>query len=161
MRAFMYPDRVEVRSPGGLLPGITLEDLIAMRVTSVPRNELLAGFLRDIPGSMERVGRGIRFMISEMQEIGLPEVEFAEHFDFVVTFCNGVPAEESTDLNPRQLIGLQLVRERGSISTPEYCAATGAPERTGLRDLQNLVAKGLLVARGKKKGQRYFRHKLP
>lgn len=53
-------------------------------------------------------------------------------------------------------MGLQLVREKGSINNDEYCAITGAAERTVLRDLQDLVTKGLLVARGKKRGQRYF-----
>jgi ATP-dependent DNA helicase RecG len=47
VRVFMFPDRVEVGSPGGLLPGIALEDLVAMRVTSKPHNQILAGFLRD------------------------------------------------------------------------------------------------------------------
>ena len=123
VRVFMYPDRVEVRSPGGLLPGITLDDLVAMRVTSNPRNQVLAGFLRDIPGDMERVGSGIRFMIQEMREMGLADPEFSEHFDFMVVFSNGVVAEETTELNSRQQIGLQIVREKGSISTSEYVAA--------------------------------------
>jgi ATP-dependent DNA helicase RecG len=156
VRVFMYADRVEVRSPGGLLPGITLDDLVAMRVTSIPRNPVLAGFLRDIPGYMERIGSGIRFMISEMRAMGLPDPEFTEHQDFVVTFRSGIPVDEAIGLNERQKIGLRVVRERGSISTGEYCAATGVAERTGLRDLQDLVTKGLLVARGKKRGQRYF-----
>jgi ATP-dependent DNA helicase RecG len=156
VRVFMYPDRIEVRSPGGLLPGISLDDLVAMRVTSVPRNPVLAGFLRDIPGYMERIGSGIRFMISEMRASRLPDPEFTEHQDFVVTFRNGIAADEGVGLNERQRIGVHIVAERGSISTGEYCAATGASERTGLRDLQDLVAKGLLVARGKKRGQRYF-----
>jgi ATP-dependent DNA helicase RecG len=60
VRVFMYSDRVEVRSPGALLPNVTLDDLVALRVTSVPRNPVLAGFLRDMPGYMERVGSGIR-----------------------------------------------------------------------------------------------------
>ena len=38
-----------------------------MRVQSVPRNPVLAGYLRDIPGYMERIGSGIRFMINEMR----------------------------------------------------------------------------------------------
>jgi ATP-dependent DNA helicase RecG len=156
VRVFMYLDRIEVRSPGGLLPGITLEDLVAMRVTSVPRNPVLAGFLRDIPGYMERIGSGIRFMLSEMRALGLPDPEFTEHQDFVVTFHNGIAADEGAGLSERQKIGLRIVAERGSISTGEYCAATGASERTSLRDLKDLVAKGPLVARGKKRGQRYF-----
>ena len=62
----------------------------------------------------------------------------------------------SADLSERQQLGLRIVREHGSISTGEYCAATGIAERTGLRDLQELVAKGLLVVRGKHRGSRYF-----
>ena len=129
---FMFALRVEVRSPGGLLPGITLDDLVAMRVTSNPRNQVLAGFLRDIPGYRERVGSGIRFMIQEMREMGLPDQEFSEHFDFMVTVRNGVVAEETTELNPRQQIALQIVPEKGSISTSEYCAAsrTGSASRS-------------------------------
>lgn len=156
VRVFMFPDRVEVRSPGGLPPELTIDDLVGLRTASVPRNPVLAGFLRDIPGYMERVGSGIRFMITEMAEAGLPVPEFSDHLDFTVTFRNGQAAEEASELNPRQVIGLQLARERGSISTPEYCAATGATDRMGLRDLQDMVAKGLLVARGKKKGMRFF-----
>ena len=156
VRVFMFPDRVEVRSPGGLLPGITLDDLVAMRITSNPRNQVLAGFLRDIPGYMERVGSGIRFMIKEMREMGLPDPEFSEHFDFMVVFRNGVVAEETTELSPRQQTGLQIVRQKGSISTSEYVAATGVPVRTAYRDLQDLVERGLLVVRGKRRGARYY-----
>jgi ATP-dependent DNA helicase RecG len=156
VRVFMYADRVEVRSPGGLMPGITIDDLLNLRVTSIPRNPVLAGFLRDVPGYMERIGSGIRFMMSEMRALGLPEPEFIEHQDFTVTFRNGVTESQSADLSERQQLGLQIVRERGSISTGEYCAATGVAESTGLRDLQELVIKGLLVARGKKRGSRYF-----
>ncbi|NNJ12004.1 hypothetical protein EKD04_016855 [Chloroflexales bacterium ZM16-3] len=156
VRVFIYDDRVEVRSPGGLLPGISLDELVAMRVRSVPRNPVLAGYLRDIPGYMERIGSGIRFMVSEMRRMELPDPEFTDHQDVVVTFRNGARIEEQPGLTERQRIGLRIVREQGSISTPEYCAATGAPERTGLRDLQSLVAKGLLVVRGKKRGQRFY-----
>jgi ATP-dependent DNA helicase RecG len=156
VRVFMFPDRVEVRSPGGLPPELTIDDIVALRATSVPRNEILAGFLRDIPGYMERVGSGIRFMVTQMQEMGLPDLEFSDHLDFMVTFRNGQSVEDQSDLNARQLIGMKIVRERGSISTPEYCAATGATDRMGLRDLQDLAAKGLLAARGKKKGMRFF-----
>jgi ATP-dependent DNA helicase RecG len=156
VRVFMYSDRVEVRSPGGLMPGITIDDLLNLRVTSIPRIPILAGFLRDIPGYMERIGSGIRFMMSEMRALGLPDPEFIEHQDFTVTFRNGIPESQSDDLSERQQLGLRIVRERGSISTGEYCAATGVAERTGLRDLQELVTKGLLVVRGKKRGSRYY-----
>ena len=136
--------------------GFWVDDLVAMRVTSHPRNQILAGFLRDIPGYMERVGSGVRFMINEMREMGLPDPEFSEHFDFMVVFRNGESAEASKELNPCQQTGLQLVRDKGSISTSEYVAATGVPARTAYRDLQDLVDRGLLVVRGKRRGARYY-----
>lgn len=59
---FYYPDRVEVHSPGLLLPGITVEQMQRGEVQSKLRNSILADLLRDIPGSMERMGSGIRVM---------------------------------------------------------------------------------------------------
>src|SRR5262245_13828262 len=112
VRLFMYEDRVEVRSPGALLPSITLADLVAMRVQSRRRNPVLAWYLRVMPGYMERIGSGIRFMINEMRRMELPDPEFTEHQDFVVTFRNGARIEDQVGLNERQRIGLRLVREQ-------------------------------------------------
>jgi ATP-dependent DNA helicase RecG len=161
IRVFIYPDRVEVHSPGLLLPGIAVEDLVQMRVASRPRNLLLAQFMRDIPGYMERVGSGIRLMINEMRRLGLPDPEFTELHEFVVTFRNGLgvgenEAKPETRLNSRQMVALQLVREKGSLSSGEYRAATGASESTALRDLNELVERGILTTKGKKRGLRYF-----
>jgi hypothetical protein len=50
-----------------------------------------------------------------MWEMDLPDPEFSEHLDFMVTFRNGQSVEEQSELNPRQVIGMQIVRERGSI----------------------------------------------
>ena len=156
VRVFMYSDRVEVRSPGALLPKVTLDDLVALRVTSVPRNPVLAGFLRDMPGYMERIGSGIRFMLREMEGLGLPPPEFSEHHDFVVTFRNGGKAIDAEGLSERQLKALELARVVGSINTSEYCAATGVSPSTGLRDLTELMEQGLLVARGKRRAKRFY-----
>jgi len=156
VRVFMYRDRVEIRSPGALLPGVSLDDLVALRVTSVPRNPVLAGFLRDMPGYMERIGSGIRFMLREMESLELPPPEFSEHYDFVVTFRNGGKGLESEGLSERQRKALEMVRVTGSISTSEYCAATGVSPSTGLRDLTELAEQGLLVARGKRRAKRFY-----
>lgn len=60
VRVFMFPDRVEVRSPGGLPPELTIDDVVGLRATSVPRNEVLASFLRDIPGYSDGATRSAR-----------------------------------------------------------------------------------------------------
>lgn len=69
---FYYADRVEVHSPGLLLPGITVEQMERGVVQSKLRNPVLAGLLRDLPGYMEQIGSGIRFMLDETKRLGLP-----------------------------------------------------------------------------------------
>lgn len=158
IRIFFYTDRVEVHSPGLLPPGVTLADVVEMRAPSRPRNVLLAQFMRDIPGYMERVGAGIRFMVNEMRELELPDPEFREQHEFLVLFRNGqlVSSEVASTLSSRQLIGLQLIQERGSITSSEYSEATGASERTALRELRDLVERAIIVVRGRTRSARYY-----
>jgi Fic family protein len=52
--------------------------------------------------------------------------------------------------------GYRSFASKGSISTSEYVAATGAPVRTAYCDLQDLVERGLLLVRGKRRGARYY-----
>ncbi len=70
VRVFCYPDRVEIHSPGLLLPGITVEQMERGEVQSKLRNPTLANLLKDIPGYMERLGSGIRFMLDETKRMG-------------------------------------------------------------------------------------------
>ncbi len=164
VRIFYYADRIEIHSPGLLLPGITIDDLTEMKVPSRPRNLLLAQFLRDIPGYMERVGSGIRLMINEMRELKLTAPEFVEQHEFVVIFRNGqaqtpievLDSDEETELNPRQLAGLKTIQENGSISSGEYRILTNVGESTALRDLSDMVNRGILITRGKKRALRYY-----
>lgn len=97
IRIFYYPDRIEIRNPGLLMPGIKLEDLQQGKVRSKPRNPVLATVLRDFPGGyMERVGSGISFMINQMRALGRPDPQFSEQGEFIVTFWRTLPSESST-----------------------------------------------------------------
>lgn len=160
VRVFMYQTRIEIHSPGILLPGITIPDLLELRVLSRPRNYLFASYLRDIPGYMERIGSGIRLMFHEMRQMDLPDPQFVEQHEFVVIFHTRptalAPVAEDLGLTDRQLQGLQMVREVGSISTSEYMRATGASERTAYRELQEMVQKGVLSNRGNRRTSRYY-----
>ena len=86
IRVFYYTDRVEIHSPGLLLPGVTVKQMQRGDVTSNLRNPTLATLLRDIPGYMERIGSGIRFMLDETKRMGLQPPQFREMSEFVVTF---------------------------------------------------------------------------
>jgi ATP-dependent DNA helicase RecG len=71
----LYDDRLEVESPGGLLPGLTPEGLLAGG-ESRPRNPRIAGALRRM-GLMAEAGRGLALIRDEMARLGFPAPEFA------------------------------------------------------------------------------------
>ena len=110
IRIFYYPDRIEIHSPGLLLPGITIGQMERGEVRSKLRNPVLAGLLRDIPGYMERIGSGIRLMLSETKRMGLPNPQFREMGEFIVSFRNdhtrSVQLEDTSSnmKQPQQLV---------------------------------------------------------
>ncbi len=185
VRVFYYADRVEVHSPGLLLPGITVEQMERGMVQSKLRNPVLASLLRDIPGYMERIGSGIRFMLDETKRIGLPVPEFREMNEFVVTF-RAAPALSTPQLPPQPLFtetlwgkdelkpsdttlpeqpleheqrlikAVQHVNEYGFITNATYRELTGISDRTAHRDLETLVERGRLKGVGQKRARRYM-----
>jgi ATP-dependent DNA helicase RecG len=184
IRVFYYSDRVEIHSPGLLLPGITVEQMSSGDVTSKLRNPVLAGILRDLPGYMERMGSGIRLMLHETAQMGLPPPLFREHQEVVVTFARAARAGEAIFLPTQEgtlweedqakdqsastqaetgLKGqeerfrqaIQYVQEHGSITNGQYRQLTGASEATALRDLEALVEQGALRITGKTRGRHY------
>ncbi len=130
-----------------------------MRAPSRPRNPTLTQFLREIPGYMERIGAGARLMIQEMRQLGLADPEFAEQHEFVVTFRNGESptTADAEPFNARQLLALRIVHDKGSISSQDHVDATGVAERTAVRELRDMVDRGVLVLRGKARNTRYYR----
>ena len=102
VRVFYYPDRVEIYNPGLLVPGLTLEQLQRGEAPSNPRNPVIATVLRDLPGGfMERVGSGVRFMINQMRDMGLPDPQFKEQGEFVVSFWRKESPDGVSRLRPQ------------------------------------------------------------
>jgi ATP-dependent DNA helicase RecG len=180
VRIFYYADRVEVHSPGLLLPGITVEQMERGIVQSKLRNPVLASLLRDVVGYMERIGSGIRFMLDETKRMGLPVPEFRELNEFVVTFRAAPalstpqpllreplwgkdelePSDATLQRQPleqeqRLIKAVQHVNEHGFITNATYRALTGVSDRTAHRDLETLVERGRLKGIGQKRARRY------
>ncbi len=72
---------LEIQNPGGLLPGLTLEQVL-VGGQSRRRNPVIAEVLRQM-GKMTTVGRGLVLIRQELAALGSPEPEFAsdeQHF---------------------------------------------------------------------------------
>ncbi len=59
------------------------------------------------------------------------------------------------DLNRRQLHTIELLRGQGSLTNSGYASQFSVSERTALRDLSDLVKKGVLSKHGKTRGTQY------
>ncbi len=180
VRVFCYPDRVEIHSPGLLLPGITVEQMERGEVQSKLRNPTLANLLKDIPGYMERLGSGIRFMLDETKRLGLPAPQFREVGEFVVTFRKApalmppqpqytetlwgdeegtqpeiLSQDQSAQREHRLTKALEHVQKHGFITNSIYRQMTGVSDRTAHRDLETLVERGRLKGTGQRAARRY------
>lgn len=185
VRILYYKDRIEIRSPGLLLPGIHLDELRRGHARSKPRNPVIATVLRDFPGGyMERVGSGISFMIEQMRELGRPIPQFKEQGEFVVTFLHGsartqeddslrTSVQTSTNENKlasvsstpvakgmlsredRYKLVLTYVREHGSITRQGYMQLANVAGNMATQDLEVLVEQGSLRVVGQKRSRRY------
>ena len=122
VQIYVFKDRVEIVSPGGLPAGMTEADLGAK---SVPRNPLLFGMLYRMD-VVEHIGSGIRRILDRCREHGVPQPTIAvtEHW-VTVTFPRPDQNDDGRDCGP----------EQESVARPEAAEArvteTARPEPTG------------------------------
>lgn len=94
VQVYIFKDRVEIVSPGGLPAGMTEADL---GIKSIPRNPLLFGMLFRMD-AVEHIGSGIKRIRNLCREYGAaePRIEVSEHW-FTVIFPRSVATQENTD----------------------------------------------------------------
>jgi len=138
--------------------------------------------IKDIPGYMERLGSGIRFMLDETRRLGLPGPQFREMGEFIVTFQKApalmsprpqpqyagtlwgdgedarpeILSQEQSDQRERRLTkAVEYVQKYGFITNSIYRQLTGVSDRTAHRDLETLIERGRLKGTGQRAARRY------
>ena len=153
----VFDDRLEVSNPGGLPPGTTVEDLKQPH-ESRPRNKLVADAFFLIK-YIEQFGTGIRRIINDCREAGVPEPEFESRAGaFRIVFHKPIPLEDllaALKLNERQLKGVRATIQHGHITRRDYERLTTARTATAKRDLAELVENRVLAKRGRGRSTRY------
>jgi ATP-dependent DNA helicase RecG len=165
IRLFLFADRMEVTSPGGLPGPVTIDNIVEERYS---RNSIIVQVLSDM-GFIERLGYGVDRVIALMRERDLPEPEFTEtNGGFRVRLFNS----EQADLNPtptdgsfmghaltsRQESALEYLTQGGYRRITNKDLQELFPEvhpETIRRDLADLVQKGILIKMGEKRGSYY------
>lgn len=164
----IFDDRVEISNPGGLLPGMNINNLEGHHATRNPRICEIFHQTKD----MEKYGTGIGKMKKLMKEHGLEEPEFREEGDFFVVKFYGpgenildlvsdIPEERMVDLkelglNERQIKALEMMVNDGVIFTNALYQETFQLERrTASRDLRKLVDLKQVYKIGSGRGTKY------
>lgn len=161
----LFENRLEVRSPGELVPPVTLERLRNRERVHASRNPRVVRVLTDL-GYMRERGEGIPRMFEVMEREGLHLPELAiEGGCFVVTLrstpiyrpetMHWLRRYEGQGLSRNQLRLLAYAYEHGGRFTSRaYQKLVGADIYTAARDIKDLIRRGI-VRLTKPKGRLY------
>ncbi len=167
----IFDDRIEITSPGGLLPGLDIKHLEGVHET---RNKEICKIFHETK-DMEKYGTGITKMKNWMKEHGLKppiitqpgnffRITFYGPGDKILDLVPNIPEERQVDLkklglNDRQVEALRLmVNEGKKFIIVEYCKLFEMNEKTARRDLKKLIEKDLVKKVGTTK-KAYFKAK--
>ena len=156
----MYPDRLEVSSPGGLHGPVSHEDLLAEPVSS-SRNARLAKLLEDVEIEStnrtvcENRGSGLLATAAALRDAGMepPQVlDTIREFRMVIRNHGLLDDDavawlstiETSRLNDRQRLALAFLRRNRRITNQQYRSVTGVDSLTATRELTGMAAEGLI-----------------
>ncbi len=160
---YLYSDRLEVHSPGGLPGPVNLQNLLQARFS---RNAVVVQVLSDL-GFVERLGYGLNRVVTAMRQNGLRTPKFEELGGSFRATLFGQPFQSQSlpdlspykdlDLNPRQMQALDYLAQNPRITNSDYQEL--CPEvhpETLRRDFADLVKKGVLIKMGSKRATYYI-----
>lgn len=153
----IFDDRIEVWGCGPLPEPLTPEDL-KREHKSVLRNPLIGKCLFLIK-FIEQWGTGTNRMIEQCLEHDMPEPVFGEVAgDFVVTFRKyNITEEILNESNERQRKAIEYLLKHKKITNKEYREINpDISDRTALNDLNELVRRNIIVAKGERKYRYYI-----
>ncbi|MBB3088244.1 ATP-binding protein [Nocardioides albus] len=170
----LYPDRLEVKSPGGLYGTITVADLAADDHHSTSRNQTLAAILADVevegqPGEAlcENRGSGLHTVMTELRRAGMSPPAFVvrpgrvtvrvpQHALLGPETIEWISSLGQRGLTDAQHLALAMMRTTGR-TTNAMLQAWGIDRIAAGQALKDLVDRGVAFSRG---GRRYAAYHL-
>jgi len=159
----IFPDRLEIHSPGRLPYGVTPKNILSQ---SVRRNEHLSKVFYDL-GLMEKEGSGYDLVYANLLASGKPIPEVKDLEDRVVVIVKKQfvskqvirlmdKASSEFNLRQRELISLGLLAQQQSYTAIELSKILTQNNDQGLRSwLGRLLEYDLVVKSGRGKGTQY------
>jgi len=157
-RVQLFRNRIEWISPGGLPPGITVENLLHEQAS---RNPMILDILYEA-GFVEAIGQGLNTVVAVLEREEMARPEFMDTgASFIVTVF-GRPLDlfyggtTYAQLNDSQRRILSVLRARPGLTPRDIVAQFPDRARRSLqRDLGGLVEAGLIIPSGEGRALRY------
>lgn len=145
----MYPDRIEITSPGGLPKGLNEEEYYRGGI-SILRNRIIGNVFFRLH-MIERFGTGIRRIIENYKNsVSKPVFSVTENTIKII-----LPVLETDhSLSPDEKMIYMTVSDR-FMSSSEIAKATGFGKTKTISILKNLMAKGVVHSSGNGRGLKY------
>jgi ATP-dependent DNA helicase RecG len=140
----IFDDRIEITNPGGLTPGLTLEQALAG--SSRLRNRVIGRAFKELK-IIEQWGTGIKRMREACQQQGLQMPHFEEIFNqFRVTLYS--TPESKPIFRPWQKKLIEHLRAHGRISPKEAALLWNISPRTTREKLKQMADLGFIQKAG-------------
>lgn len=153
----LFRNQIEWSSPGGLPPGVTVQNILKAQYT---RNPVIVGFLWDA-GYIEQRGMGLDSVVTTLANEGLP---YPQMEDTGASFLIRIEGHGAVDklslanLPPPLATIYRLVERSGKegIAARAIADETGIPMRTVNLRLNELIERGMITRLGATNRTRYL-----
>lgn len=143
----LHPDRLVVSSPGGLVPGVDLDDPI-----HIPRNPVLSQLMYDT-GYIEKYGMGIVLMRKLCRDHPLVDLDFiSKGYSFKVVFKLSVDKLGLDDIDEKII----SILSKNPSSSTELARKIGLSKQAVVKRLNKLIELGLVNKRGRGWRTKYY-----
>jgi len=164
IEVWFFEDRMEVKSPGNLVPPVTLDALCSRKPVHASRNPLIVRVLADV-GLMREEGEGIPRMFDEMERSFLRPPAFSVAAAEMVVVLRNEPVFMGAGVEWQHVVQglpLSVSQRRVLLAQPDgftngdYQRLNGVDRDQAYREIQELVTLGIVTsAEAPGRGARY------
>ena len=150
----IYTDRIEFVSIGGLVPGVTLNDVL-MGV-SVCRNTNLANVFYRLQ-LIEAYGTGMQKIMTAYKDKNCtPQIETSDNaFKIILPNLNVAATAVTKAVSNDEETVLNIAKEKGTMTRADVETALGVGRSTATRLIKRMLDSGLIVQSGNGKNTKY------
>lgn len=158
-RIHLFRNRIEWISPGGLPPGITVDNILHEQAA---RNPVVLSVMYE-RGLLEAFGQGLNTVVAELEREHMPPPAFFDTGASFIVTVHGRPLDlfyggsAYRQLNESQQRILTLLRSNNGLTPREIGSLMPDRARRSIsRDLSGLTESNLIVAIGEGRALRYY-----